>query len=62
MMMMMMMDRIDREHDGVIHVNDLVLFFGETIPVTFILAYLLITSVVRLKASFMQPSVNSVKN
>ena len=25
--------RIDREHDGIIHVKDLVLFFGETIPV-----------------------------
>ena len=25
--------RIDREHDGIIHVKDLVLFFGESIPV-----------------------------
>lgn len=27
------MNRIDREHDGVIHTNDLHLFFGETIPI-----------------------------
>ena len=28
-----MRNRIDREHDGVIHVEDLRLFFGESISV-----------------------------